>query len=225
MPPRASSARMSTLPVSSTTTQLPYNPRIQQRPAFQFSFTALGGNGRQMAGFQNNLTRIYGDVQLGRAYRYKVERIGRIACFGMSRNTSWFMNAGSRRPNSFAKPGDQLPEIGWPYIRKVEEFVEIVDDKLDFPLLPHRVRPSRPISLQICAAVPPVSPVSSSSPVSASTYRESDWGIDVGNWGWKIPLWNRAEGQERGSLPGTEPSPPLSAARFSGARVRTQAFP
>ena len=160
----------------------------------QFSFTALGGNGRQMAGFQNNLTRLYGDVHLGRAYRYKVERIGRIACFW---NVAKHVVVYERRvapSNQFADPKDQLPEVGWPYIRKVEEFVEIIDDKLDFPPAPE---PGSSVSSEQladlrrrCACITGIQ----FQPGQRFNVK-SDWGIDVGNWGWKIPLWDPSEGK------------------------------
>jgi hypothetical protein len=160
----------------------------------QFSFTALGGNGRQMAGFQNNLTRIYADVHLGRAYRYKVERIGRIACFW---NVAKHVVVYERRvapSKQFADPKDQLQEIGWPYIRKVEEFVEIIDDKVDFPPAPESG--SNASSEQLaelrrrCACVTGIE----FQPGQRFNIK-SDWGIDVGTWGWKIPLWDPAEGE------------------------------
>jgi hypothetical protein len=161
----------------------------------QFSFTALGGNGRQMVGFQNNLTRIYGDVHLGRAYRYKVERIGRIGCFW---NVAKHVVVYERRvaPSSqFAKPEQQLQEIGWPYIRKVEEFVEIIDDKLDFPPAPE---PGSPVSTAQTAVLR-----SRCACVTGMQFQpgqrfnvSSDWGIDVGDWGWKIPLWDPAESKK-----------------------------
>jgi hypothetical protein len=159
----------------------------------QFSFTALGGNGRQMAGFQNNLTRIYGDVHLGRAYRYKVERIGRIACFW---NVAKHVVVYERRVSpakQFADPADQLPEVGWPYIRKVEEFVEIIDDKLDFPPAPEpgsNISPEQTADLRRRSAC--VTGIQFQ-PGQRFNVR-SDWGIDVDTWGWKIPLWDRSEG-------------------------------
>jgi hypothetical protein len=160
----------------------------------QLSFTALGGNGRQMAGFQNNLTRIYADVHLGRAYRYKVERIGRIACFW---NVAKHVVVYERRvapTKQFAETKVQLPEIGWPYIRKVEEYIEIIDDKLDFPPAPEpgsNVTSEQLAELRSrCACVTGIQ----FQPGQRFNVR-SDWGIDVGDWGWKIPLWDRSEGK------------------------------
>lgn len=159
-----------------------------------FSFTALGGNGRQMAGFQNNLTRIYADVHLGRAYRYKVERIGRIACFW---NVAKHVVVYERRvapTKQFADPKYELPAIGWPYIRKVEEYVEIIDDKLDFPPAPEpgsNVTSEHLAELRSrCACVTGIQ----FQPCQRFNVR-SEWGIDVGDWGWKIPLWDPSAGK------------------------------
>src|SRR5205807_616312 len=42
------------------------------------TFTALGGNGYQKAGFANDKSTLYTDTFLGRTFYYSIERIGRI---------------------------------------------------------------------------------------------------------------------------------------------------
>jgi hypothetical protein len=154
----------------------------------QFAFTALGGDGKQMAGFQNNLTRIYGDVHFGRAYRYKVERIGRIACFW---NTAKHVVVYERRvapAPQFAEDGKQYKGLGWPFLRKVQEYVEIIDDKLEFPSTSDVGNTSQQQLADLknrrgCVTGIQFEP-------GARFNVSSDWGIDVGDSGWKIPLWN-----------------------------------
>jgi hypothetical protein len=154
----------------------------------QFSFSAIGGNGKQMAGFQNNLTRVYGDVHFGRTYRYKLERIGRIACFW---NAAKYVVVYERRvaPSAqFEEDGKQYKGLGWPFLRKVQEYIEIIDDKLEYPSTNGGSTTSDQVLADLkqrrgCITGIQFEP-------GARFNVSSDWGIDVGDFGWKIPLWN-----------------------------------
>jgi hypothetical protein len=158
----------------------------------QFSFTALGGNGKQMAGFQNNLTRVYGDVNFGRAYRYKVERIGRIACFW---NTAKHVVVYERRvaPAPQFANGVQYEGLGWPFLRKVQEYVEIIDDKLEYPATSDPVSASGEQLSDLKRRRGCVTGIQFEPGVRFNV--SSDWGIDVSDYGWKIPLWKSTADQ------------------------------
>jgi hypothetical protein len=159
----------------------------------QFSFSAIGGNGKQMAGFQNNLTRVYGDVHFGRTYRYKLERIGRIACFWNSAKHVVVYERRVAPSAQFEEDGKQYKGLGWPFLRKVQEYIEIIDDKLEYPSTNGGSTTSDQVLADLkqrrgCITGIQFEP-------GARFNVSSDWGIDVGDFGWKIPLWNPTANQ------------------------------
>jgi hypothetical protein len=153
-----------------------------------FSFTALGGNGKQMAGFQNNLTRVYGDVHFGRTYRYKLERIGRIACFWTAAKHVVVYERRVAPALQFAGDGKQFKGLGWPFLRKVQEYIEIIDEKLEFPSTGDVASASQEQLAELKSRRGCVTGIQFEPGMRFNV--SSDWGIDVGDFGWKIPLWN-----------------------------------
>jgi hypothetical protein len=153
-----------------------------------FSFTALGGNGKQMAGFQNNLTRVYGDVHFGRTYRYKLERIGRIACFWTAAKHVVVYERRVAPAPQFAGDGKQYKGLGWPFLRKVQEYIEIIDEKLEFPSTGDVASASQEQLAELKSRRGCVTGIQFEPGMRFNV--SSDWGIDVGDFAWKIPLWN-----------------------------------
>jgi len=149
------------------------------------ALSSEGGWGHVAAGFQGNLTRIIADVGMGRVARYQLERLGRIGVFwNLAKHVIVYERAvaPSRQFN-----GDQDSFLGWPLVRKVEEYVEILEEKRSYP------------------------DTSSGSTADAEATRrargfvahcsfgkenrfnvKSSWGADITNTtdrGWKVPLW------------------------------------
>lgn len=147
-----------------------------------FSLSALGGWGKQKAGFQKDLTTIYGDVAMGRAYRYKLERIGRIACF-------WNLAKHVIVYERTVVPSQQFGQLqtglrGWPVLRKVREYVEILEDERGFP---DGDDPREEGDKRACGFVR-----NCQFQQGAQFNVLSSWGSDVRDEGWKVPLWNPA---------------------------------
>jgi hypothetical protein len=161
-----------------------------------FYLSSLGGWGRQMAGFQNNLTKIYGDVAMGRTYRYKVERIGRIGVFwNLAKHVVVYERAvvPSRQFAGATKDAPQQDHeqralAGWPVLRKVSEFVEILEDCRQYPDRPGAVNTSEQAALKRARGFV----AHLSFPPGARFNVLGTWGSDVADTGWKVPLWNPA---------------------------------
>jgi len=161
-----------------------------------FSFSALGGWGKQHANFQNDLTRISADVSMGRAFHYQVERLGRIACFWPLAKHVVVYERSVVPSRQFNDPAQPLS--GWPVLRKVKEYVELLDEKHAFPDDPQ--------------AKATDATRRASGFVTNCTFQPGDrfnvhgsWGSDVGNFGWKIPIWR--PGQQPADL---YPKPDIS---------------
>lgn len=145
-------------------------------------FSGFGGWGRVKAPFDEQRTTIYSDVSMGRTATYKLERIGRIGCFwNIAKHVIVYERTvvPSRQMNSL-----QNELKGLPVVRKVREYVKILESRRIYPdgeftgntqMAEHRG----------C--------------INACLFDEgaefnvlSSWGTDVGETGWKVPLWNPA---------------------------------
>lgn len=139
------------------------------------SFTSLGGNGFQKAGFANDKSTIYSNTFLGRAFFYSLQRIGRI---GVLWNTAKHVIIYERSViHSQQFKDDTRRWLGHPVVRKLEEYVEI--------LQPERNYPEFGEAPKVCGFVlgdkfPP-----------EKIYVDSKWGRDIPG-GWIIPLYNPA---------------------------------
>ncbi len=108
------------------------------RPAF----SALGGWGHQKAVFQNGLTTIYSDTAMGRTFFYSVERRGRIAGYWnyAKHVVIYERTVGTSiqfRPlwkdDGTLDVGSQDHLAGRPVLRKVREYVEILQPRRSYP--------------------------------------------------------------------------------------------
>ena len=164
--------------------------------------TALGGYGHQQASFDEGRTSIFADVSLGRTYYYKLERIGRIAVFwNKAKHVIVYERSvvPSRQFYLEQNPdGNATAGYGIPMLRKVEEYVEILEEERSFP----------DDHLFTAASPPPANatPAQRCGCVAACVFQKgarfpvsSSWGSDVVSGtkpiGWKVPLW------KRGALP------------------------
>src|SRR5262249_37508702 len=93
--------------------------------------SALGGWGYQRASFDNKRTRIYSDTAMGRTFYYSVERIGRIAVF-WNRAKHVIVYQRTVLPSGYFA-AEQPPHVGRPVLRKVQEFVEILEPIRRYP--------------------------------------------------------------------------------------------
>ncbi|MGJ5065225.1 hypothetical protein [Bradyrhizobium oligotrophicum] len=137
-------------------------------------FTALGGFGKLTAEFANGKTRIGAEVTLGRTHRYVVERLGRI---GLVWNRAKHVIVYERTvlPTlQFSGPGWPMHE-GRPVLRKVEEYVELLQPERSFA-----EKDGPPIRRAMASA--------SVFPTVKIPVDGRNWGRDIPE-GWIVPLW------------------------------------
>lgn len=163
------------------------NPSASSSRLENFAFSSLGGWGKQEAGFQGDLTKISADVAMGRAFHYQVERLGRISCtWNLAKHVIVYeRTVVPSRQFVDPDPTKPLPLAGWPILRKVREYIQILEPKRSFPdndQLPEERRGAD--AKQSRGFVD-----SCEFPEGAEFNVNGAWGSDVGDYGWKIPIW------------------------------------
>lgn len=146
-------------------------------------FSALGGYGHQMSAFDNWRTKILADVSMGRTYSYTLERIGRI---GVWWNRAKHVIIYERTVVPSAQfDADQNPLAGRAVLRKVEEYVEILQNTRKYPDS-EQGNPKSAGFVTECSF--------SEDPNQIIRFRvKSSWGADIGTIGWKVPIWRPGE--------------------------------
>lgn len=140
-------------------------------------FSALGGYGFQKASFDRGLTTIYSDTAMGRAQSVTIERLGRIGVFWTRAKHVIVYERSVSPSRQFHFEQDELK--GLPVLRKVQEYVEILEPKRAFPDLG-----AAAVTRGFVAGV--------EFPVTSRRINVSSrWGRDVGTTGWVVPLWAR----------------------------------
>lgn len=138
-------------------------------------FSALGGWGYQKASFDRNRSTIYSDTSMGRTFSVSIERIGRISVLWNRAKHVIVYERTVMPTRQFAGTQDLL--LGVPVLRKVREYVEILQDERNYPEFGES--PAGPGCIR--GAFFP-----------EGTRRinvDGAWGEDVGRIGWKVPLW------------------------------------
>jgi hypothetical protein len=155
----------------------------------QLAFSSVGGWGRQIARFAGDKTVIKSVTAMGRTHFYAVERIGRIGVWWNKAKHVIEYERTVVPSNQFDK---QPPHLGRPLVRKVREYIEILEPTRAYPDFPVDA-PDAPGAVKSCTFKSKIIPVLSS------------WGHDV--WGkektkdgtpptfkaatigWEVPLW------------------------------------
>lgn len=161
-------------------------PRSTAAELTDLRLSSLGAWGHQMAAFDAGRTTIYGDVAMGRTYAYRVERLGRIGCFWHRAKHVIIYERTVVPSRQFA--GDQNRLGGRPILRKVREYVEILENKRTYPDTADATPRQVGFIRRVTFAEQPDEVV--------RFHVKSAWGTDLsfknGNVeekGWKVPLW------------------------------------
>lgn len=156
------------------------NPTSDPAEINDVYFSSFGGWGQIKAPFDDKKSTLYADVAMGRTYKYKIERIGRISCFwNQAKHVIVYERTvvPTTQMNSL-----QNPLKGRPILRKTEEYVEILEDVRNFP---DGENPDSDLLKQQRGFV------SACSFAKGAKFNVlSSWGTDVGTIGWKVPLWD-----------------------------------
>lgn len=143
-------------------------------------FSALGGWGEQKAVFDRGLSTVYANVEMGRVSYFALERLGRIGVlWHRAKHVIVYERTVARAPR-FADQQDQL--AGAPILRKVREYVEILEPTRHYP-------------------DDATSSVAHTGCLVATHFKDkqidvdSRWGrdlvVDGRAIGWEVPLWRR----------------------------------
>jgi hypothetical protein len=100
-------------------------------------FSALGGFGTTQARFDQDCSTLINTISMGRTVNYSVERMGRIAChWNRAKHVIVYERTvvPSRQFFSAQKQKSKFPGI--PLVRKVEEYVEILQKERVFAAEP-----------------------------------------------------------------------------------------
>jgi hypothetical protein len=142
-------------------------------------FSALGGWGRQRAAFAQGKSIIETETAMGRLSVYKLERLGRIGGLGhrakhviVYRRT---VAPSAQFYNNESIGTKQDDHAGRPILRKVEEYVDILEPERHYPEKGSGTREPGCLS--------------GARFISRRIRVDSDWGGDVRNEGWMVPLW------------------------------------
>lgn len=146
----------------------------------------FGGDAMQKAEFLNGIVRIISETRNGCVERQKIEVLGRIGAL-WHRAKHVVVYERTVNPSAQFAPefdNDDRTRSRRPILRKVSEYVEL--------LQPERLYPDFPqASVRTTGFLDRVRFNSKIINV------DSAWGSDVGKFGWRVPLWNRAAARMR----------------------------
>jgi hypothetical protein len=152
----------------------PTDKELQEHPhqVTGLGLSALGGYGLNDAAFDSGLSGFEATVTMGQLERLVVRRVGRIGVFwNRAVHVSVFERTLEATPQFQAH---QTPLAGRAVVRKVSEYIEIVEPVAEF---------TRSGAGFVKAT---------HFPADARIPVRSAWGAEVGDVGWKVPLWNAA---------------------------------
>jgi len=159
-------------------------------------FSALGGFGTTQARFDEDRSTLINTISMGRTVTYSVERIGRIACHWNRAKHVIVYERTVVPSRQFFSSQKRSKFPGIPLVRKVEEYVEILQKERVFAA--ESDRPQAAFVKGCKCGERTRIPV------------DSAWGSTVPgqggepNQGWKVPLWNPAAAA---ALPDVYPKP------------------
>ncbi|MBG6162814.1 gas vesicle protein [Labrenzia sp. EL_195] len=143
-----------------------------------------GDSGNQTVRFLNGYITVISETIDGRLQKQRVEILGRIAgLWHRAKHVVIYERTTTPSPQ-FAPYPNQPTRTKRPALRKIEEFVEILEPNRRYPDMP-----DVPVRSRGC-----LEEVRFNSTV---IHVNSAWGGDVGEQGWEVPLWNRGEAELR----------------------------
>lgn len=152
----------------------------------QIALSPLGGDANQKAEFLNSKVRIISETRNGFVQRHKIEIIGRISVFW---HWAKYVVVYERTVNpsaQFTPDGGIGQRTRRPVLRKVSEYIYIRQ--------PQGIRRFPDFPTADSSTTGPLNAVKFN---SVTINVDSAWSEDVGEYGWIIPLWNRAAALRR----------------------------
>lgn len=159
-------------------------PRASGGTIEKIALSPLGGDADQSVKFNNNRVAIISETRGGFVQRQKVEVIGRIAVFWHRAKHVVVYERTVNPSAQFTPEGGIGTRTRRPVLRKVSEYIEILEPERRYPDSPTAPLHSNCFlkALRFNRRIIPV---------------DSFWGEEVGSTGWMIPLWNRHAARQR----------------------------
>ena len=144
----------------------------------------FGGDAAQSAEFLNGNVKIISETRNGTVERQKIEVNGRIgALWHRAKHVVVYERTVSPTAQ-FAPPLEAMPRSRRPILRKVSEYIELLQPERLYPDFGQAHARSTGFLDRVCFNSPIINV-------------DSAWGSDVGTGGWQVPLWNRAAARKR----------------------------
>lgn len=156
-----------------------------------------GGDADQRAEFLNGLVSIIAETRSGRVQRQRVEIVGRIGVFWHRAKHVVVYERTVNPSAQFTPDGGIGSRTRRPVVRKVEEYVELLE--------PERFYPDNPLAdIASCGFLHAVRFNSRRIHVDSEWSEEVNGSVATGEeslkTGWRIPLWNRHSAERRPSV-------------------------
>ncbi|HDR8955665.1 phage tail tape measure protein [Burkholderia vietnamiensis] len=173
------------------------NPQFSGGTLDGVALSPIGGDAAQKASFLNGAVTILSQTRNGFIESQRVEVTGRIGALWHRAKHVVVYERTVNPSNQFAPLLEEDPQrtrSRRPILRKVREFIEIIQHERTYPDFP-RASPRTVGFLERVRFNSRIINV------------DSAWSRDVGDFGWEIPLWNRAAARLR---PQVYPKPDVS---------------
>ncbi|MBY5337004.1 hypothetical protein HFO99_24345 [Rhizobium leguminosarum] len=147
------------------------------------ALSPVGGDADQKAEFLNNRLAIISETRNGFVQRHKVEIIGRVAIFWHRAKHVVVYERTVNPTAQFTPKGGLGKRTRRPVLRKVSEYIELLEPVRNYPDFSAELESSgflRSVGFN-----------------QKTINVDSEWSEDTGDFGWKIPLWNRHSAAER----------------------------
>ncbi|MCP4098435.1 MAG: hypothetical protein GY748_19585 [Planctomycetaceae bacterium] len=160
------------------------NPHSSDGRIEKIALSPNGGDADQEARFNGNQVRIISKTRGGFLHFMKVEVIGRAGVFWhRAKHVVVYARTVNATAQFAPKEGGETRSRR-AILRKVSEYVEILEPERAYPDFDN-------------AATRTVGPLKSVRFNSRIIHVDSRWGEDLGDWGWRVPLWDRGAAVQR----------------------------
>ncbi len=150
----------------------------------QIALSPMGGDAAQKALFLNGKVTIISETRNGHVERQQVEVLGRICAFWHRAKHVVIYERTVNASAQFAPKSNTGARSRRPILRKVSEYIELLQPERTYPDFTNAEARSAGFLERVRF---------NSNIINV----DSAWSSDIGDFGWKIPLWNRLSARER----------------------------
>lgn len=150
----------------------------------QIALSPMGGDAAQKALFLDGKVTIISETRNGHVERQQVEVLGRICAFWHRAKHVVIYERTVNASAQFAPESKQGARSRRPILRKVSEYIELLQPERTYPDFANAEARSAGFLERVRF---------NSNIINV----DSAWSSDIGNFGWKIPLWNRLSARKR----------------------------